>query len=121
MIMGITSMMGWTEAIGWASVALAVASNALTWYMLAPILNTLRSDPPPADPPSDLGSEPGSDSDGLPRVWADDVLAEEEMKTRKTQGAAAHSFDVCTYWDEEDERQADDELSRRISRSMRSP
>ena len=109
-------MMDWIER---ALLAFCAFSAALTWIAVAITLVRLmsRSALPPL--PHDSGSETRSDPDEEPRVWADDVLAEDEMATRKTQGAAAHSFDVCTFWDEEDERQANSERAARIHRSHR--
>lgn len=111
-------MMGWIEWVAWSFMLLV---NVLTWWGIARTLKELRSSPTRPPLPPAPGSEPGSDLEDVPRVWADDVLAEEEVRERKTQGAAAHSFDVCTYWDEEDERQAAAEQAARVSRSMRSP
>lgn len=115
----------WTiMTMGWIEVAFLVfvcVPAALTWIGVAFTLMQLWSRSARPLPSTDPGSEPAPGEAQGPRVWADDVLAEEEMETRKTQGAAAHSFDVCTYWDEEDERLATDELAARVRRSNRSP
>lgn len=56
------------------------------------------------------------------RVWADDVLAEEERADRNTRGAPDHFSDVCTHWEEQDERDALREQAIRVHRdSQRSP
>ena len=110
-----------TVWIGSLVALVLVASNVLTWIFLARTLRMLKSDPPPPVDPPEPVSETDPDTGDAYRVWADDVLAEEEQRMRKTAGAAAHSSDVCTYWDEEDQRQADDELMRRTLRSMRGP
>lgn len=83
---------------------------------------SVKSDPTPLPAADlDLGVETDPDSAQGPGVWADDVLAEEEMKVRPTEGAAAHFTDVCTWWDEQDARDAQRELSLRVQRSTRSP
>lgn len=110
--------MGWIDRVELAACTLALILTAL--YALH-ILKTSRSDPTPSPLPPELVSETDPDTGDEIRVWADDVQAEEELKHRKTQGAAAHSFDVCTFWDEQDERDAADELRTRLRRSMRTP
>lgn len=110
--------MAWTDVL---LVFLCTLPSVLTCVIVAHTLG--KSSAPPEEAVSPTPEcEPEADAEQpLPQVWADDVLAEEEVKYRKTQGAASHSFDVCTYWDEEDERQAADEMAARISRSIRSP
>ena len=107
--------------IGSCLALLLVLSNVLTWVFLARTLSKLKLDPPQTPLPPESVSETDPDTGDEFRVWADDVLAEEELKERKTQGAAAHSSDVCTHWDEQDERDADDEVARRMLRSLRGP
>lgn len=111
--------------MAWISLALNFALclvNVLTLLQLARTLKRLRSDRPHLVSPSESVSETDPDTgDEIPRVYADDVLAEEETTMRKTRGAAAHSSDVCTHWDEQDEREADDEIARRTLRSIRGP
>lgn len=114
-------MMDWIDALELAGVALLVGINVLTWLQVAHTLKKLRSSPAPLPPPPIFESESNLDDAGVSRVWADDVLAEEEMRTRKTRGAADHFTDVCTYWDEQDEREANEEQAARITRSSRSP
>jgi hypothetical protein len=114
--------MAWTEWVGIAGLAALSIINVLTWLQLARTLKKLRSDQKRPSPEPELVSETDPDTgDEIPRIMADDVLAEEESRMRKTRGAAAHSSDVCTFWDEEDERQADDEVVRRTLRSIRGP
>lgn len=113
--------MHWTDALGLAGFALLVGINVLTWLQIAHTLKKLRSSPAPLLPPAIFESESNLDGDGIPRVWADDVLAEDEMRTRETRGAADHFTDVCTYWDEQDEREAKQEQAARITRTRPSP
>lgn len=109
--------MAWIDRVILIASVLAVV---LTLRHLAATIASARPAPSAPAPPS--SPEIGSGVAAAPvRIWADDVLAEEEMKERKTQGAAPHSSDVCAWWDEEDERQASAEASARILRSLRSP
>lgn len=112
-------MMAW---ISLAACVIMCLLNVLTLVALARTLRKLKSGEARVPPGSDSGNETDPDTgDEISRVYADDVLAEEESHMRKTRGAAAHSSDVCTHWDEEDERQADDEIARRTLRSIRGP
>lgn len=110
--------MDWTDK---ALLVVCSLPSLLTCLLVARTLTDRQSAPPAQPKPSPSESESYEDGDATPQVWADDVLAEEELKTRKTAGAASHSSDVCTYWDEEDERQAAAEQVARMSRSLRSP
>lgn len=111
--------------MGWIRLLLDITSVVmclLTWRKVARTLKMLTSDQPPPLRLVETASDTDPDTgDEIPRVWADDVLAEEELENRKTRGAAAHSSDVCTFWDEEDERAADEEVRRRTLRSLKRP
>ena len=106
----------------WLDRGLLVAATTavvLTIRHLAHTIEVARLDQsvPPIVAPPEIGSVEAAE--GAERIWSDDVLAEEEMEHRKTQGASAHSFDPCAWWDEEDERQASDEAARRTLRLVR--
>lgn len=110
----------WIGVFGFVVMAVI---NVLTWRHVARTLKKLRSaESHPSPLPEPVRDTDPDTGDEIPRIWSDDVLAEEESEMRRTRGAAAHSSEVCTFWDEEDERQADEEIRRRTLRSLkRSP
>lgn len=109
-------MMGWIDRALFAACTLALILTAL--YALR-TMKELTSAPPSVPLPPEPVSETDPDTGEEYRLWTDDVLAEDELKTRMTQGAAAHSSDVCPFWDEQDARDADIELHARLRRSIR--
>lgn len=107
----------------WIDRALLTACTAAVVLTLARLARTIRdvmSSQEGRRAPDHPDVGPDDRDRGIP-IWADDVLAEDEKNARATEGAAAHSSDVCTWWDEEDARQARHEAAARIQRSLRGP
>ena len=110
--------MNWPDRV---LIVAATAAVVLTILKLARTIQDVMSSQPAVSvrPPEEIGSS--SDAPATARVWSDDVLAEEELEQRPhTRGAASHPFDVCTHWDEQDEREALQEAILRSRRSRRS-
>lgn len=105
--------MGWIDRL---ILVVGITAVVLTMRALARTIQSVMSTQPATPPPETEGIGPSVEDRAFPRIWSDDVLAEEERDARVTRGAPDHPSDVCTHWDEQDEREALQEQAIRIRR-----